>query len=747
MKNVVRRMITVGVLVVVSMSNLFGVGVALVGATGAMNLIANPNVEMASGQDPDAWYRGGWGTNSVSLTYKTDGGRDDDASLLVTIDSIVDGDAKWYHAAANVTEGKTYRYGDWYKSDVGTSIIAEFQNQAGQYYYEYLTYVAPSVNAWKLVETDFVIPAGYVKVTLFHVIDQVGWLQTDSFALMEQGVPEVPEIPEIPEIPEVPETPGVPEVPETQNNLVNNGDFEIANGNKPLGWGSAGWGAYVATLSYDGHSATAKVTALTEGDVKWAFDAVPVVAGETYIYGDQYKSNVSSRVVVEFRGSGSSYTYLELASAGVAVDWANYEASFVVPTGVTKVTVYHLLDRVGSLTIDDVSLMQVVDVPQIPNNPNPDPELVDNYLVNGLLDNNFGGWYNGSWGDNSRNLTQVTNDGHTGNRSLKVAVSNYRDGDAKWMTGDVNLLPGRTYLFSVWYKTDVEPSVGIRYIMSDGSERYGGLPKIRPPIDATTTWTQYRDTFVVPEGAVSTTLYVSMNTNGWLMADDYVISDYVPTAFDRSLLTIMFDDGFVQNISTAMPMLDAYGFKSSHCYMTARLDGQIAVNGMLALDRGGHEICGHTITHPDLTTLSPSQLHEELATSQTILEGYLGKSVDIFVSPYGAYNSATVNKIMSLYRSHRGVDEGYNTKDNFDITNTRVRNVFVHTTAAEIASWVQEAQNGGYWLILLYHEIGVNPGLYGTEPEMFAQHLSVIDESGIEVKTYSGALNEVLGQY
>ena len=593
------------------------------------NLIANPEVSMTSGQSPSDWYKGGWGEYVASLSYDLGEGHGDSRSLLAEVESIGSGDVKWFHEAVKVVEGTVYRYSDWYKANVGTHIIAEYQDGRSRYRYEHLTYAPESEDEWKLAEVSWTIPRGFTKVTVFHVLDQVGWLRTDSFSLVKQGVGETVELPELPEeadgsktfvapeIPTISEAPGIPEIPETS----------------------------------------------------------------------------------------------------------------IVPE---------------SPNIPELpDIPDVLEIPETPGVPEEKINLVINGDLETMVDSGPLGWTRGGWGSNT---AEFSYDEHSGNNSLKVTVSDYISGDAKWMGSDVALAAGKTYQFSVWYKTNIEPGVVVRYTMDDGSERYVSLSRARFNAEAATVWQLYAETFVVPEGTRSVNVFMLISENGWLMTDDYEISDFVPEKFDRSLLTMMFDDGYIENVSTAMPMLDAYGFKSSHCYMTSRLDSQEAIDGLLALDRGGHEICGHTITHPDLTTLTAEKLHEELAGSQAVLEGYLGKAVDVFVSPYGSYNALTLDKIDDLYRSHRGTNEGYNTKDNFDVYNTKVRNVFLSTTAEEIASWVREAQEGGYWLILLYHMVGNYPDEYGTTPGMFAEHLRVIDDSGIAVKTYSDALDEVLGQ-
>ena len=54
----------------------------------------------------------------------------------------------------------------------------------------------------------------------------------------------------------------------------------------------------------------------------------------------------------------------------------------------------------------------------------------------------------------------------------------------------------------------------------------------------------------------------------------------------------------------------------------------------------GMEIGGHTMTHPDLTKISPDQLKWELEASKTHLEDYVQRPVRTFCYPFGYFNRA-----------------------------------------------------------------------------------------------------------
>jgi len=339
------------------------------------------------------------------------------------------------------------------------------------------------------------------------------------------------------------------------------------------------------------------------------------------------------------------------------------------------------------------------------------------------------------------------NEGHTGNHSVKVTVSNYSSGDAKWYFNPITTLtPGKMYRFSTWYKTNTIPHAVAMFNMSDGTTKYFGMPNPQP--NGTSDWQFYSDTFQVPIGTSSVSAFLFMPGNGWVQTDDYSITDYQPVGWNRPLVTLTFDDGYEDNVTTVLPVLTQYGFKTTQCYETMDVEGNAqATKDVKTFYNAGHEICAHTVTHPQLTTLTTAQVDYELSHSQQVLQNIIGASVTDFASPYGDYNQAVNKEIAKYFRSHRTVDEGFNSKDNFDIYRLRVQNMTPTTTLAQYQYWLDTAKATNTWLILVYHRVassGLDP--FDTYTSDFKLQMQALSQSGITVKTWSAALDEVVPQ-
>lgn len=114
-------------------------------------------------------------------------------------------------------------------------------------------------------------------------------------------------------------------------------------------------------------------------------------------------------------------------------------------------------------------------------------------------------------------------------------------------------------------------------------------------------------------------------------------------------LVITFDDGYEDNRTNAFPILNRYDATATIFIATGLIDHQYLGQKMLnknqirELSRNGIEIGSHTVTHPNLTTISKYQLKKELKQSKSELEDIIEEEVTSFSYPYGHYNEAVID--------------------------------------------------------------------------------------------------------
>ncbi len=119
---------------------------------------------------------------------------------------------------------------------------------------------------------------------------------------------------------------------------------------------------------------------------------------------------------------------------------------------------------------------------------------------------------------------------------------------------------------------------------------------------------------------------------------------------------ITFDDGYLNNLTHALPVLQRQGF-SATCYVVSQRLGQtnvwdrevgIPASPLMTLDelkqwiQGGQDVGAHTRHHVHLTQLSLPECQDEIAQCKSELETGLGVSVEHFCYPYGEYTVAHV---------------------------------------------------------------------------------------------------------
>jgi peptidoglycan/xylan/chitin deacetylase (PgdA/CDA1 family) len=150
-------------------------------------------------------------------------------------------------------------------------------------------------------------------------------------------------------------------------NLIPNPLMETANpsdASQPQDWSVETWGTNTFTSSYgstgcstgDSGCVTINMTKYTSGDAKWAFTPQVVTQDTQYVYSEKYKSTVQTQVDAVFAMSDGSTVYEILGLPYVSTGGTVFTSKFSVPYGAKTISIYHLIEAVGSLTFDDASI-------------------------------------------------------------------------------------------------------------------------------------------------------------------------------------------------------------------------------------------------------------------------------------------------------------------------------------------------------------------------------------------------------
>ena len=166
---------------------------------------------------------------------------------------------------------------------------------------------------------------------------------------------------------------------------------------------------------------------------------------------------------------------------------------------------------------------------------------------------------------------------------------------------------------------------------------------------------------------------------------------------------ITFDDGYLNNLSNALPVLTRYGY-SSTCYVVSQMlgktnewDKEIGIPQVPLMSKvhlrqwvaGGQEVGAHTRHHVHLTQMDAAASKQEIILGKVELENCLGVAVEHFCYPYGDYASEHADMVQ---------EAGYNTATTTQRSRChaqedmmRLPRVPVPRTVTRLALWLKMA--------------------------------------------------------
>lgn len=164
----------------------------------------------------------------------------------------------------------------------------------------------------------------------------------------------------------------------------------------------------------------------------------------------------------------------------------------------------------------------------------------------------------------------------------------------------------------------------------------------------------FRSLYVAPRDfANQMALLYRLGYRGLSMTD---LLPYLVGEKKGKVFGITFDDGYLNNLTNALPILSRFGFTST-CYVVSQLLGQTNVWDkeigieqvpLMSLGQlrqwldGDQEVGAHTRRHVRLRTLHAAEAHTEILSCKSDLEESLGVPVRHFCYPYGDFEELHV---------------------------------------------------------------------------------------------------------
>ncbi|MCL2536535.1 MAG: polysaccharide deacetylase family protein, partial [Nocardiaceae bacterium] len=229
----------------------------------------------------------------------------------------------------------------------------------------------------------------------------------------------------------------------------------------------------------------------------------------------------------------------------------------------------------------------------------------------------------------------------------------------------------------------------------------------------------------------------------------------------RTVVSLTFDDGNA-DATAAAQTLQAHGLRGTFFVPSGYVDqpGYLSQAELRGIAAAGNEIGGHSVTHPDLTTLSRDEATRQLCNDRVNLTNW-GYQVTSLAYPFAAatadteaiakqcgYNSARGLGDIATRFGCTGCDKSesippadpYYTKAPDQVDNT--------WTLADLQNVVTKAEtSGGGWIQLTFHHVcagNCDPGGLSTDPallDQFAGWLAARSSNNTVVQT----VHEVIG--
>lgn len=214
------------------------------------------------------------------------------------------------------------------------------------------------------------------------------------------------------------------------------------------------------------------------------------------------------------------------------------------------------------------------------------------------------------------------------------------------------------------------------------------------------------------------------------MNDAYEIA--VWPHFKATAVSYTFDDGCEGQFSKAIPMFDEFGYKLT--LFTVIDWSKDNWSKLKSASDNGHEVASHTISHPNVGSLSVEKQDVELTRSRTDIDGKITNTRCLtFAYPYcatGDFDLVRKNYISA--RGCQGFIEESTPKDFMNVSSIIIGSESPNKTAEQLNNLLQTAIDKKGWLVYLFHGVDNDGGyspIVSTELRKNLEHVRQLDSS------------------
>jgi peptidoglycan/xylan/chitin deacetylase (PgdA/CDA1 family) len=232
-----------------------------------------------------------------------------------------------------------------------------------------------------------------------------------------------------------------------------------------------------------------------------------------------------------------------------------------------------------------------------------------------------------------------------------------------------------------------------------------------------------------------------------LSCTTYLYQPNVPQDTQR-VVCLVFDDGWLNQYTNALPVLDEYGFKATFNIITAypnKVPEYMSWNQIQTLYNQGHVIGSHTVDHSTLDTLDATSIEYQLSKSKRdLLEHGINTPLFVYPEGKGADDSNIENLVQQQYCIARSINHApLDMSLSFNPYSLPAYSIEKSTTLDLFTLYVNQA-SGSTIVILYYHHVGAGSADTSVTTEDFAAQMQYLHDNNFTIQTLNQLFTSVV---
>ncbi len=225
------------------------------------------------------------------------------------------------------------------------------------------------------------------------------------------------------------------------------------------------------------------------------------------------------------------------------------------------------------------------------------------------------------------------------------------------------------------------------------------------------------------------------------------VSRSVLPDLNESIVSFSFDDCPASAIETALPMLEAEGWRATIyvacglCETENHLGRHMSLADIADVHDQGHEIADHTFSHLSSNDNDLLAYMADVEKNQRVLKGLGLPPSRHFAYPFGHVSPALKKALRKRFKTLRGVLSPTNSTQDANLLNAA--RVYSGEALQSALKQVENAKTQPKWLNLFTHDVRNNPSDFGCTPDEFQTIVTAVRQSGLRVMTVNDAYRTI----